>query len=703
MQGKILRTILCFLIVCFTGSLLASDLVGIVQSSTGETVSGARISITGTKTETFSDREGSFHLRISTFPVELSISHPDFLEQRFTIGDLPNTSVHIEMVPRIGLSEEIVVTARMPQSNFSPIGSSASMVPMDSLPVPATTISDLVTSIPGIAPNGQGGMFQVYSVRGVSRHRVLTSIGGVRITTDRRAGVSASFVDPFLIDGADVLRGPSSGFYGSGALGGVVDLHPKHFDMWNLDFGYQTVGHQNHLAAGWGDSLWSVGFVRRQAWNASDPTGAEINSHFTQYSSVIQKKWDLNNNRLALTLIPTYGEDIGKANTDFPRKPTNYPRERHLISHLKFETKSLWTVETFIHPQDLHTRQTEERLETNVVNDSFDFGARVNKESWIGTKFRLLVGADYAGRRSVDSLENNYDAENGINETWKSLDGGNEDELGLVSSLSISLGRLDLEAGGRFSLFHQGNRNNPSISDHAWSGFGGGRFALTESIELQGSVGSGLRFANLSERFYTGTTGRGQIIGNPDLLPERSLNFEAGVRWLNPKVILSGFAFRNRIRNYIERVEVEPDVLTYLNITSGVIKGLEWEGVFNPRNSLQFFFRGHLIQGIDQAESYLSDIPVNRYHWGFRNSSDRLDYGLGWEFRERKDHLGSGEKRIPSVHLLSAFLHFGVTSSIKGQVSATNLLNQEYYPTADSKTALAPGTGVSFGISWTSD
>jgi len=44
-----------------------------------------------------------------------------------------------------------------------------------------------------------------------------------RIVAERRAGATASFIDPLLLGVVNVVRGPYSSYYGSGALGGVRD------------------------------------------------------------------------------------------------------------------------------------------------------------------------------------------------------------------------------------------------------------------------------------------------------------------------------------------------------------------------------------------------------------------------------------------------------------------------------------------------
>ena len=80
--------------------------------------------------------------------------------------------------------------------------------------LPFVSIADLVAEAPGVSQNGQGGLFQTYSVRGVSRQRILTLVEGMRIVGERRAGVSASFLDPLLLGSVEVVRGPSSTYWG---------------------------------------------------------------------------------------------------------------------------------------------------------------------------------------------------------------------------------------------------------------------------------------------------------------------------------------------------------------------------------------------------------------------------------------------------------------------------------------------------------
>ena len=47
-------------------------------------------------------------------------------------------------------------------------------------------------------------------------------IDDARVTTERRAGPSATFLNPFALEHVEVVRGPGSVSYGSDAIGGII-------------------------------------------------------------------------------------------------------------------------------------------------------------------------------------------------------------------------------------------------------------------------------------------------------------------------------------------------------------------------------------------------------------------------------------------------------------------------------------------------
>ena len=81
-------------------------------------------------------------------------------------------------------------------------------------------------TVPGINQVSEGHA-AVPAIRGLARGRTLLLIDGARVTSERRVGPSATFLDPAVLEGIDVARGPGSVAYGSDALGGVISMRTR--------------------------------------------------------------------------------------------------------------------------------------------------------------------------------------------------------------------------------------------------------------------------------------------------------------------------------------------------------------------------------------------------------------------------------------------------------------------------------------------
>jgi len=678
---------------------------GRVLTPSKESVANAKIEIPETEETVIADASGAFHLPSVQPPVTLVISHPGFFELVIELGPDDTSDLQVILQPKAVFEEEVTVVARLPGLGVAPVGAATSTVKPHEGNISASTVGELVQGIPSVAPNGQGGLFENYSIRGVSRHRITTSISGIRLSSERRAGVSASFVDPFLLGSVDVVRGPASSYYGSGALGGTIDLSSRQFEDWVIESDYATQGNEYLLAGGWGGGGWSAGFARRDSGNAQAADGTELNSHFTQYSGLVSKIWKGKGRDYQILILPAVGRDIGKSNTDFPRRTTNYPEEKHLLVNFSTQAIGGWGFNAFVHPQDLHTQTVEEDLESNIFNNSFDFGLETDREFSLGSRTNGQVGVDYFGRQGVDSTETRQgpEAVPPESQVLKSLDGASQNDLGVRGSVTFHADAAIVEAGGRWTVISQKNGGSMAETDTALNGFAGVVFPLRTDLELNASVGSGVRFPSLSELFFTGTTGRGTVIGNPNLEPERSLNVEGGIRYYSSVVRAAAYIFRNQISDYVERVEVAPDEWTFINLTEGTIDGFEWEGQVLPIPSLRVYGHGHFISGENTEGNPLLDIPVNRAAIGFQHFRERWETGVQVEFRSKKTDPGDGEKQIPNAQLLSAFASFDLPANLKASLRVNNLLNQLYFDTADRKAPLAYGRGFLISLRWALD
>jgi outer membrane receptor protein involved in Fe transport len=696
-----LRSLSVLVLSVFATLPVAAEITGRVTTDGGLPVEGARVEVVdGPATTT--GRRGDFTFPDADPPAVLLVTHPRFDDGAIEVPAAHTGSLEVVIVARQEVFDEVTVSATRDAAGvFQPVSTAATSVRPEEKPAPPSTLQEVIEGVPGVAENGQGGLFQTYSVRGTAGQRILSLLAGARLITDRRAGVAFSFVDPLLLGTVDVVRGPSSSYYGSGALGGVIQAFPARFDRLRLAGGYSTAGDEHYQMVGWGDESWNLGVARRQASDAETPDGERLFSRYEQVSGLLEKFWTVGDDTdLELVVVPSMGRDIGKPNREFPERTTLYPEENHLVASLTARKSGSYRFNLWAHPNDLHTRVTEDGAVDLVENESADFGANAQWELSLPAGVSGRVGVDYFGRRGVEATEVSFGPPGTPTGVSKTLDGG-EDEAAVYGALRRAFGATTVEGGARFTYIEQDNAGFEAQDDTAWVGFLGATTPVGDGLELAVNLGTGLRFPTLSERFFTGTTGRGEVISNIDLDPERSVSGDVGLRYFGDRLFVAGYVFRNEIDDYIERITLEPGVRTFRNLTSGTIQGVELNGFFQWSDALRLSWDGLAIDGEDDAGDPLSDIPPDRVsiqsdwrrgHWAFQG---RLQH------RFEKDDPGSGEVPVDSAQVLSAAVSYETREGFRLSLTGDNLLDETYFASADDQQVPAVERSFGVGVVWT--
>jgi len=600
--------------------------------------------------------------------------------------------------------EWISVTAETRESAAAPLGASSTVIDPTLAGGTPSTLTSVVVETAGVSENGQGGHFQVFSIRGLSRHRVQTLVSGVRINSERRAGASASFIDPLLLQTAEVLRGPSTTLHGSGAMGGVVQVFPRIYDELSVVAGYDTRGNENYQVLGYGRKNWSLSFARRDAGNATAADGSELNSHFTQYSANLRGGWGDGPRRYEILYVPARGVDIGKANTDYPERVTTYPLEQHQLLEFSVNSTKNWRAQVSLHPHDLETEVVRPGESRNVVtNESLDYGMRWDRDTMTGQDSRIHWGFQLAGREKVNAKEVGESLDPGNPQPpreLQTLNDARELEAGGFATYRRDHGKTGFEVGGRLSWLYQRNTGVSAERQSGVSGFAGMTQRLGERIELRGALSTGIRFPNLSELFFTGTTGAGGIVGNPELEPERSTGIEISLNWTGRRLHLGATAFHTEISDYIERIVVTGDLLTYNNLTSGRLRGFELQCLYLPGENWRVTYGGQLMQGRDDDSRPLADVPPDEIYLGCLHSQGSWSFGSRLAYRAAKTDPGPAELELPSAWILRATVDHRLSDDWTLSLTADNLLDETYYPSADRKAPLAPGrsAGIMVGF-----
>jgi iron complex outermembrane receptor protein len=681
---------------------------GKVSGPDGQPLPGVRVEVAQTGAPpSWTDEEGRFRVEALRPPAKIAFSLEGFRPQRLTVK-VAITDLDIRLRP-FAVSGEITVTAQLPFHQPPPQSLASHRI--DASEEGGSTLGEVAESVAGVAKSGQGGRFQVFSLRGLSRQRVKTLFAGVPLTSDRRAGVAASFVDPYLTGAVEVLRGPAGVLHGSGSLGGAVAASPRVFSGAQVEGGILSQGSEGSLLFGWGqkDSPWSLGVAHRQGEDGKAADGSVLPLAYEQTSALALGRWGAAESSdperpsffqgAELALYAAEATDIGKPNTDFPRRITVYPRERHALISAEARLGRGWSLGAWLHPQDLETLTTEDdgASRATVRNESLDLGLRGARRlgSW-------SVGVDYARRQGVDAEEVGTSAGEEGGDVTRTLQGATEGEAALFATYDTQLGPALLDVGLRLYTQRQDNAaaGAEPASAEGSAVYLGFLLPLSAGFDLVANAGTGPRFPTLSERYFSGTTGRGTVRSNPDLKTEESRSFDLGLRWHGDRGSLSAVGFVHRLEDLIERVEIEPDVLGFANLGSGTVRGLEVEGDLGLAPSLRIQLAAHWLRGRQSDGEPLADVPPPSLRLRLVGKPGRYLWQVQLAYQAAKTDPGGGEKATADAWLVGAAFEVPVGPRLALRFTGTNLLDQEYFPSADRKASLAPGRAFGLHFRW---
>nr|HRO60189.1 TonB-dependent receptor plug domain-containing protein [Burkholderiaceae bacterium] len=152
---------------------------------------------------------------------------------------------------------------------------------------------------PGLAVQSDGAWGQNPVLRGLKKESVVILVDGVRVNSAQPQGAIASFLD--LLDRAEVVKGPASVLYGSGAMGGVVNLitpAPRYSDgpesgaRFGSSWGSADSGLAGAMLLRHSNSDYGlvVGLAGRNVDDYESPRGTEENTGYRSHSLLARYK-----------------------------------------------------------------------------------------------------------------------------------------------------------------------------------------------------------------------------------------------------------------------------------------------------------------------------------------------------------------------------------------------------------------------------
>ncbi|HEX6178884.1 MAG TPA: TonB-dependent receptor, partial [Thermoanaerobaculia bacterium] len=408
---------------------------------------------------------------------------------------------------------------------------------------------DALARTPGIEVRGTGPA-AVPVVRGLAGGRTLLLLDDARVTAERRAGPSGTFLDPFALASVEISRGPGSVAYGSDALGGVIHARPR-----DPVLGDDAVLYQLSAAAG-GRSTRSAGveFTRgigsgailalvraRTGDDAEDGAGRRIaNSSYEDRGVALRYVRPSQSGLFRAGLAIDRGYDIEVPAVDIETTRTYYPRESSDRLTLSYDTAigvfDIVEMRAALGSYDITTNRatvSSGQIGSSSV-DANDASLRMTVTRMTGTG-RIHSGIDWVSRFGLRT-------DSSIDDAWKR-------DLGFFVIYDWqALSRVLLSAGARIDRVESRNEGgffgDRSRSDTAPSGYISATYTLRTNLTASLQASSGYRDPTLSDRYFRGVSGRGFVVGNPELEPERSLQFDGALRWQSADRSLALLGYR---------------------------------------------------------------------------------------------------------------------------------------------------------------
>lgn len=148
-----------------------------------------------------------------------------------------------------------------------------------------------------------------------------------------------------------------------------------------------------------------------------------------------------------------------------------------------------------------------------------------------------------------------------------------------------------------------------------------------EDLALRATWAQGFRAPTIQEKFLISSMGGGTEIGNPNLDPETSDNFELGARYSGERLNVDFAAFLNLADDYITTREISPETYQYFNVGKATTYGVELSASydlpygFTPYTSMTWLKRKFEYGGI-VGDTYDTNTPEFMYRAGVRYEKD---------------------------------------------------------------------------------
>lgn len=469
----------------------------------------------------------------------------------------------------------------------------------------ASTLGETLEHLTGVQSIGAGPQAGKPVIRGLSGNRIRILSNGIGVNHQQFGTRHSPNIDPFLSERIEVVRGASSLLYGSGALGGAIDVKPLSIDFTDPGeerlrgealAGYSSNNNQKDLGlkAFREGATWSVsaGIIDHSAGDITTPGDPDAFNPDTPspFESPNPSDTPAYTGELDFTDFDQTNAQLGVgyrgAPGDFFVRYTGWRDEHNFLLPPPAGNKPPGQA-----PEGVGQNLENDEIQLSAVLDSgggwvfeptLSWQNNLRQSNAAGTPRKQLfdgsidvefdqytgrlearheaLGPFDAGTLGVELMERDQESRG----TTQLTPGGRVQNAAVFAFEERTIGDLTLQAGIRHdwhetvgdegktraqTRFSGRDRNQYRVT----SGSIGGTYSLTPNLAVATNVASGFRAPGLFELYADGVHGGVAAVqkGNDDLEEERSLNTDLALRWQSQNLSASATVYHNRIDDYI--------------------------------------------------------------------------------------------------------------------------------------------------------
>ncbi|RQO40908.1 TonB-dependent receptor [Chryseobacterium sp. KBW03] len=553
---------------------------------------------------------GNYRLLVKAKGYE-DVEQKIYVEQKTTVIPdifLARSSSRIDEITITGVSKETLIKE-------NPVAILSISSKQIERAVATNIISSLVKSAPGLSVVETGPNISKPFIRGLGYNRVLTLYDGIRQEGQQWGDEHGIEVAPYIIDHAEVIKGPASLMFGSDALAGVVSLFP-YMPVQNDGLVHGKIigeyqGNNNLIGNGMllgykkNSFIASLNASYRMAKNYRNAIDGRVyNTNFEEknFSFLLGRKTSNSFSKINFTLydnlqgIPDGSRDprTGKFTYQTGEGDDDDAEKRPVVSEKDLNSYTLSPLHQRIQHYRLYAQHSQQigkgdldvhfALQQNIRREynhptvpsqpgmyvrlnTLNYGVRYNFPKF--SSIEISAGANgmiqnNKNKSATDFPIPDYDLKEG----------------GLYTYIKWKYKRLNISGGARYDIRNISWDNfyiqtNPitqfeeqaaQASSNTRLGFAsynktfgglsasiGSAFQLTKQISLKANVGRSYRAPNITEIGSNGLDPGAHIIykGNRDFNPEFSLQEDLGISTRFKDFSADVSWFNNNIQNYI--------------------------------------------------------------------------------------------------------------------------------------------------------